>query len=127
MGLDGEGASPGGGGGTGSARGGYLGAATPPYLSTSRSPSLPPQFPYPPDAGMSVYTTLGGAGSMAPGAASDLSNESASGGQGGVGPGGPTSGPPYPDFPPSPDSWLGEHPPSAAAVASAHQPQHYAT
>lgn len=67
MGLDGEGSSPvgaggGGGGGSMSAGGpprGYLGAATPPYLSTSRSPSLPPQFPYPPDAGLSVYTTLG--------------------------------------------------------------------
>lgn len=66
MGLDGEGASPGGGGGGGGSIGGggppprgYLGAATPPYLSTSRSPSLPPQFPYPPDAGLSVYTTLG--------------------------------------------------------------------
>lgn len=61
MGLDGEGASPGGGGngaGGGPPRG-YLGATTPPYLSTSRSPSLPPQFPYPPDAGLSVYTTLG--------------------------------------------------------------------
>ncbi|XP_017792599.1 PREDICTED: LIM/homeobox protein Lhx3 [Habropoda laboriosa] len=62
MGLDGEGASPGGGGngaGGGPPRG-YLGATTPPYLSTSRSPSLPPQFPYPPDAGLSVYTSLGG-------------------------------------------------------------------
>ena len=61
MGLDGEGASPGGGGngpGGGPPRG-YLGATTPPYLSTSRSPSLPPQFPYPPDAGLSVYTSLG--------------------------------------------------------------------
>jgi len=61
MGVDGEGASPGGGGngiGGGPPRG-YLGATTPPYLSTSRSPSLPPQFPYPPDAGLSVYTTLG--------------------------------------------------------------------
>lgn len=61
MGLDGEGASPGGGGngaGGGPPRS-YLGATTPPYLSTSRSPSLPPQFPYPPDAGLSVYTTLG--------------------------------------------------------------------
>lgn len=61
MGLDGEGASPGGGGnsGSGGPPRGYLGATTPPYLSTSRSPSLPPQFPYPPDAGLSVYTTLG--------------------------------------------------------------------
>lgn len=57
MGLDGEGSSPGGAGG-GPPRG-YLGATTPPYISTSRSPSLPPQFPYPSDAGLSVYTTLG--------------------------------------------------------------------
>lgn len=61
MGLDGDGSSPsgvGGGVGTGGPPRGYLGATTPPYLSTSRSPSLPPQFPYPPDAGLSVYTTL---------------------------------------------------------------------
>ena len=62
MGLDGDGASPGGGGSGGNSGPprGYLGATTPPYhLSTSRSPSLPPQFSYPPDAGLSVYTTLG--------------------------------------------------------------------
>lgn len=62
MGLDSEGTSPGGGGSGGVGGGpprGYLSAATPPYLSTSRSPSLPSQFPYPPDAGLSVYTTLG--------------------------------------------------------------------
>ena len=71
MGLDGEGTSPGPGNGGGNGPGGlggppgsggpgrYLGATTPPYLSTSRSPSLPPQFPYPPDTGLSVYTTLG--------------------------------------------------------------------
>lgn len=64
MGLDGEGASPGGGGNGGGGGGGgpprgYLGATTPPYLSTSRSPSLPPQFPYALDTGLSVYTTLG--------------------------------------------------------------------
>lgn len=62
MGLDGDGASPGGGGSGGNSGPprGYLGATTPPYhLSTSRSPSLPPQFPYPHDAGLSVYTTLG--------------------------------------------------------------------
>jgi LIM homeobox protein 3/4 len=60
MGLDGDGSSPsgGGGGGSGGASHGYLGATTPPYLSTSRSPSLPPQFPYPPDTGLSIYTTL---------------------------------------------------------------------
>ncbi|XP_058799115.1 LIM/homeobox protein Lhx3 isoform X2 [Phymastichus coffea] len=137
MGLDGEGASPGGGGGGGGGPPrGYLGAATPPYLSTSRSPSLPPQFPYPPDAGLSVYTTLGGPGGMVAGPASDLSNES-SGGGGGTGGGnsggggggasnaggGANSGgaaAAYPDFPPSPDSWLGEPP---------HHPHHphYAT
>lgn len=63
MGLEGDGSSPGGGGGIGNGIGGpprsYLGASTPPYLSTSRSPSLPPQFPYPSDNGLSVYTTLG--------------------------------------------------------------------
>lgn len=62
MGLDGDGASPGGGGSGGNSGPprGYLGATTPPYhLSTSRSPSLPSQFPYPPDAGLSVYTALG--------------------------------------------------------------------
>ncbi|XP_025268990.1 LIM/homeobox protein Lhx3 isoform X2 [Camponotus floridanus] len=129
MGLDGEGASPGGGGngaGGGPPRG-YLGATTPPYLSTSRSPSLPPQFPYPPDAGLSVYTTLGGPGGMVPGPASDLSNESSGGGGGGGGGGGSggnsgTGG--YPDFPPSPDSWLGEPPPPHAHH---HSHSHYAT
>ncbi|XP_034934411.1 LIM/homeobox protein Lhx3-like isoform X2 [Chelonus insularis] len=117
MGLDVEGASPGGGGanGGGGPPRGYLGATTPPYLSTSRSPSLPPQFPYPPDAGLSVYTTLGGPGGMVPGPASDLSNESSGGGAGGGGPGG------YPDFPPSPDSWLGETP------QHPHHHAHYAT
>ncbi|XP_046590226.1 LIM/homeobox protein Lhx3-like [Neodiprion lecontei] len=60
MGMDGEGASPGGGGGGGGGGPprGYLGGTTPSYLSASRSPSLPPQFPYPPDSGLSVYTTL---------------------------------------------------------------------
>ncbi|XP_046608778.1 LIM/homeobox protein Lhx3-like [Neodiprion virginianus] len=60
MGMDGEGASPGdgGGGGGGGPPRRYLGGTTPPYLSASRSPSLPPQFPYPPDSGLSVYTTL---------------------------------------------------------------------
>ncbi|KAK0179550.1 hypothetical protein PV327_005292 [Microctonus hyperodae] len=119
MGLDGDGSSPsgvGGGIGTGGPPRGYLGATTPPYLSTSRSPSLPPQFPYPPDAGLSVYTTLGGAGGMVPGPASDLSNESSAGGGGG----GPGAG--YPDFPPSPDSWLGEPPQHPH-----HHHPHYAT
>lgn len=65
MGLDGEGASPGGagGGGNNGPPRGYLSAATPPYLTTSRSPSLPPQLPYPSDlirdTGLSIYTTLG--------------------------------------------------------------------
>ncbi|XP_029673622.1 LIM/homeobox protein Lhx3 [Formica exsecta] len=128
MGLD-EGASPGGGGngaGGGPPRG-YLGATTPPYLSTSRSPSLPPQFPYPPDAGLSVYTTLGGPGGMVPGPASDLSNESSGGGGGGGGgnSGGNNSGAGgYPEFPPSPDSWLGEPPPPHAHH---HSHSHYAT
>ncbi|XP_015592628.1 LIM/homeobox protein Lhx3 isoform X2 [Cephus cinctus] len=119
MGMDGEGASPGGGGNGGAPNGpprGYLGATTPPYLSTSRSPSLPPQFPYPPDTGLSVYTTLGGPGGMVPGPASDLSNESSGGGGGGGGGGGS-----YPDFPPSPDSWLGEPP------SHPHHHPHYAT
>ncbi|XP_011494973.1 PREDICTED: LIM/homeobox protein Lhx4 isoform X2 [Ceratosolen solmsi marchali] len=104
MGLDGEGSSPsgGGGGGIGPPRT-YLGATTPPYLSTSRSPSLPPQFPYTPDAGLSVYTTLGGPAGIVAGTTSDLSNESS--GVGGPGIGGAVG---YPDFPPSPDSWLGE-------------------
>ncbi|XP_012226252.1 LIM/homeobox protein Lhx3 isoform X2 [Linepithema humile] len=127
MGLD-EGASPGGGGngaGGGPPRG-YLGATTPPYLSTSRSPSLPPQFPYPPDAGLSVYTTLGGPGGMVPGPASDLSNESSGGGGGGGGGGGSGGGGGYPDFPPSPDSWLGEPPPPHAHHHS-HSHSHYAT
>ncbi|XP_068989445.1 LIM/homeobox protein Lhx3 isoform X2 [Neodiprion pinetum] len=116
MGMDGEGASPGGGGGGGGGGPprGYLGGTTPPYLSASRSPSLPPQFPYPPDSGLSVYTTLGGPGGMVPGPASDLSNESSGGGGGGGGVG-------YPDFPPSPDSWLGETP------AHPHHHPHYAT
>ncbi|XP_046736542.1 LIM/homeobox protein Lhx3 isoform X2 [Diprion similis] len=116
MGMDGEGASPGGGGGGGGGGPprGYLGGTTPPYLSASRSPSLPPQFPYPPDAGLSVYTTLGGPGGMVPGPPSDLSNESSGGGGGGGGVG-------YPDFPPSPDSWLGETP------AHPHHHPHYAT
>ncbi|XP_015112409.1 LIM/homeobox protein Lhx3 [Diachasma alloeum] len=118
MGLEGEGSSPGGGGsgngGAGPPRG-YLGATTPPYLSTSRSPSLPPQFPYPSDAGLSVYTTIGGPGGMVPGPASDLSNESSGGGGGGGGGGG------YPDFPPSPDSWLGEPP------QHPHHHPHYST
>ncbi|XP_008553534.1 LIM/homeobox protein Lhx3 [Microplitis demolitor] len=116
MGLDGDGSSPSGGGGNGGGGPprGYLGATTPPYLTTSRSPSLPPQFPYPPDAGLSVYTTLGGPGGMVPGPASDLSNESSGGGGGGGGGG-------YPDFPPSPDSWLGEAP------QHPHHHPHYAT
>lgn len=61
MGLDGDGSSPsaGGGNGGGGPPRGYLGATTPPYLTTSRSPSLPPHFPYPSDAGLSVYTNLG--------------------------------------------------------------------
>ncbi|XP_051158834.1 LIM/homeobox protein Lhx3 isoform X3 [Leptopilina boulardi] len=120
MGLDGDGASPGGGGSGGNSGPprGYLGATTPPYhLSTSRSPSLPPQFPYPHDAGLSVFTTLGGPGGMVPGPASDLSNESSGGGGGGGG-----GGPGYPDFPPSPDSWLSE-PPSHPH----HHHTHYAT
>ncbi|XP_016838646.1 LIM/homeobox protein Lhx3 isoform X2 [Nasonia vitripennis] len=142
MGLDGEGASPGGGGagGGGGPPRGYLGAGTPPYLSTSRSPSLPPQFPYPPDAGLSVYTTLGGPSGMVAGPASDLSNESSGGGGGGGG--GGTSGnnasggastggacergaAGYPEFPPSPDSWLGE----SVAHPHSHHPHHphYAT
>ncbi|KAK0094121.1 hypothetical protein PV326_011779 [Microctonus aethiopoides] len=119
MGLDGDGSSPsgvGGGVGTGGPPRGYLGATTPPYLSTSRSPSLPPQFPYPPDAGLSVYTTLGGTGGMVPGPASDLSNESSAGGGGGG------TGAGYPDFPPSPDSWLGEPPQHPH-----HHHPHYAT
>ncbi|XP_043275864.1 LIM/homeobox protein Lhx3 isoform X4 [Venturia canescens] len=137
MGLDGEGTSPGAGGNGPGLSGppggpgrGYLGAGTPPYLSTSRSPSLPPQFPYPPDTGLSVYTTLGGSAGMVAGPASDLSNESSGGGGpggvsggsgGGSGPGGGVPGGGYPDFPPSPDSWLGEpaqHP---------HHHPHYAT
>lgn len=120
MGLDGDGASPGGGGSGGNSGPprGYLGATTPPYhLSTSGSPSLPPQFQYPHDAGLSVYTTLGGPGGMVPGPASDLSNESSGGGGGGGG-----GGPGYPDFPPSPDSWLSE-PPSHPH----HHHTHYAT
>ncbi|XP_066596050.1 LIM/homeobox protein Lhx3 [Prorops nasuta] len=118
MGLDGETTSPGGGGsgGGGGPPRGYLGTTTPPYLTTSRSPSLPPQFPYPLDAGLSVYTTLGGPGGMVAGPASDLSNESSGGGGGGGG-----GGAGYPDLPPSPDSWLGEPPPHA------HHHPHYAT
>ncbi|KAJ9590010.1 hypothetical protein L9F63_016873, partial [Diploptera punctata] len=86
------------------------GPATPPYLSSSHSPTPPhpalgPNFPYSSGEGLAVYTTLGqgpppgshlpaGHPSLASGPASDLSNSSSTHG--------------YPDFPPSPDSWLGE-------------------
>uniref|UniRef100_A0ABD2VTV6 LIM/homeobox protein Lhx3 n=1 Tax=Trichogramma kaykai TaxID=54128 RepID=A0ABD2VTV6_9HYME len=125
MGLDGDGASPGGSGtGTNGPPRGYISAATPPYASSSRSPSLPPQFPYPADAGLSVYTTLGGSGGTVTGPASDQSNES-SGGLGGVaGSLGPTS---YPEFPPSPDSWLGEQPGGGSINSHNSHSQHYGT
>ena len=63
MGMDGDRTSPEvddiGTGSRGEPTHSFLGAATPPYLSTSRSPSLPPQFPYPPNTGLSVYTPIG--------------------------------------------------------------------
>ncbi|XP_068083454.1 LIM/homeobox protein Lhx3 [Anabrus simplex] len=119
MGLDPEGSSPHSGGSRPSH---FLhGPGTPPYLSSSHSPTPPhpalgPAFPYGGE-GLAVYTTLGqgpppghlpaGHPSLASGPASDLSNSSSTHG--------------YPDFPPSPDSWLGE---VSASAPPAHGSQY---
>ncbi|XP_021929418.1 LIM/homeobox protein Lhx4 isoform X2 [Zootermopsis nevadensis] len=102
------------------------GPATPPYLSSSHSPTPPhpalgPNFPYSTGEGLAVYTTLGqgpppgahlppGHPSLTSGPASDLSNSSSTHG--------------YPDFPPSPDSWLGEVSTSSGPQASGAAPQY---
>ncbi|GFG35980.1 hypothetical protein Cfor_03563, partial [Coptotermes formosanus] len=102
------------------------GPATPPYLSSSHSPTPPhpalgPNFPYSTGEGLAVYTTLGqgappgahlppGHPGLASGPASDLSNSSSTHG--------------YPDFPPSPDSWLGEVSASSGPPAGGAAPQY---